>query len=489
MSPEWSGYQTAIFEAVLDHEGDMVVLARAGTGKTTTMVEAAIRWGQRHPRTSVLMTAFNKRNATELEQRLRDAGLTWRQAQAKTLHSVGFATVRRSSIDDVSVDADKSRKIARKLAADHLKMSPHDSEVRTLAGEIGKLAGIAKGTLTDPRDGRAMTELLWEFVPDCSVMPRDLITLAGEAMAMAEAASTCVDFDDMVWFPHVFGMKPWQHDLVIVDEAQDMNASQLELARKSVKRGGRLVAVGDDRQAIYGWRGADSGFLPRMIDELGARVLPLPRTYRCGHAIVAEAQRFVPDYEAAPSNPEGVVRGARRGDMLGAAAPGDFVLSRTNAPLIGMALGFIREGRPAQIQGRDIVEGLAALAKRSKREDTAGLLDWLATYEVRECARLTREDAREETIESVRDRCACLRVVAAQTETVEDAIGLLRSLFGDKDDDELITLSTVHRAKGLERDRVWLLEDTFKLEGDQEANVRYVAITRARHELVYVRGE
>jgi DNA helicase IV len=93
--------------------------------------------------------------------------------------------------------------------------------------------------------------------------------------------------------------------LVIIDEAQDMNASQLLLAMKSCKKGGRIAVVGDDRQAIYGFRGADSNSLDRLKGELVAHELGLTTTYRCPKVVVAGAARLVPDYTAAPAAPEG----------------------------------------------------------------------------------------------------------------------------------------------------------------------------------------
>jgi hypothetical protein len=233
---------------------------------------------------------------------------------------------------------------------------------------------------------------------------------------------------------------------------------------------------------IYGWRGADVGFLGRMIDELGADVLPLPVTYRCGTTIVDEARQLVPDYEAAPSNPPGIVRRAPLD--LGKVAPGDFVLSRVNAPLLGLALKLLADGKPATIQGRDIMQSILRVVRKPDVESTGELLRWLDQYEADETAKLRRADADDNVVEEHFDRCACVRALAPEHVLVRDLVAALESLFSDKDDSTTITLSTVHRAKGLERDRVWLIESTF-WRGGEEDNIRYVAITRARHELIY----
>ena len=484
----WSAFQTAIFTAVstiLTDRRDLVVLARAGTGKTTTMVEAVIRLCRANPNLRVLTCAFNVKNARELDSRLSDAGLDWRQASAKTLNSVGLATCKKAWGKGVSVDGQKGRRIAKDLAREY-GSNPENMPIAGLPGKIARLATMAKITLTPDGDFEAMRELCRRFaITDSEDEVSPVINLAWEAMGCAADDRMVVDFDDQLWFPHVFRLTPWQNDVVIVDEAQDMNASQLALARKSVKTGGRLIAVGDDRQAIYGWRGADSEFMGRMVSELNAQTLPLPRTYRCGKSIVAEAQKLVPDYEAAETNGDGIVRADSFEKMLAGAGAGDFILSRLNAPLLGICLNLLKRRVPAVIQGRDIMGQLIALIEKSECVDTACLLQWVNGYEADERAKLVAADAEDEHFVNLHDRCECIRSLASERATCRELVDYLGELFSDRDDTAKVTLSTAHRAKGMERDRVWLLNDTFR-SGGQEDNVRYVAITRAKDELVYV---
>jgi DNA helicase-2/ATP-dependent DNA helicase PcrA len=483
MSKNWSEYQTAIFSTVVRSSKDLVVLARAGTGKTTTMVEAVIRLCQSQPKVRVLACAFNVKNARELDSRLRDSGLSWKQASAKTLNSVGLATLKKAWGKGVQVDAQKGRRIAKTLVGEY-NFGRLD---QVSVGQVAKLATMAKVTLTNPDDAQAMSALCHSYSISFDEKEVEiLVYLARQAMKLSAKDKMVVDFDDQLWFPHLFNLQPWKHDVVIVDEAQDMNASQLELARKSVKKGGRLVAVGDDRQAIYGWRGADSNFLGRMVQELGATTLPLPRTYRCGQAIVREAQKLVPDYQAAPTNPEGIVRELKPTEsLLDQVGPGDFVLSRVNAPLLGLCLQLLKAKVPAVIQGRDIMGQLIGLIKKSKCETVKCLLEWLAQYESVEREKLVQADAADEQFELLADRCECLRVLSTECKTCNELISYLGDMFTDHDENTKVTLSSAHRSKGLERDRVFLLRDTFR-SGGQEDNCLYVAITRARNELVYV---
>jgi len=482
----WSTYQEEIFTAVETiHAGgrDLVVLARAGTGKTTTVIEAVIRYCRRNVGRKVLTCAFNVKNAKELDQRLQAAGLDWKTASAKTLNAVGLATVRKAWGKGVQVDAKKGKEAAKEACR---QLAAVAQRVVTPTGKVQRLATLAKITLTDPADLDAIERLARRFaVGDEDAEVDALARLAARAMELSAEDRSRVDFDDQLWFPHHFSLTPWQHDLVVVDEAQDMNPSQLALARKSVKRGGQLIAIGDDRQAIYGWRAADSGFLSRMVEELNARTLLLPRTYRCGTSIVTEAKRLVPDYEADVSNPPGIVRSTSSAKMLVEVVRGDFILCRANAPLLPICLELLRNRIPAAIQGRDILGQILGMIDKSQCVTTADLADWLHDYETRERGKLLDQDAEEDLLQALSDRCACLRALMPEADSTAELKERLDELFSDTDDASRVTLSTAHRAKGLERDRVWLLRDSFR-EGGQESNCLYVAITRARSELVYV---
>ena len=96
-------------------------------------------------------------------------------------------------------------------------------------------------------------------------------------------------------------------DVIFVDEAQDISRARFALVRKFVAPGGYLHIIGDDRQAIYGFSGADTNAMNNMIEALGAEVFPLTVTFRCPKKVVALAQTIVPDYEVADEAPEGEV--------------------------------------------------------------------------------------------------------------------------------------------------------------------------------------
>jgi DNA helicase-2/ATP-dependent DNA helicase PcrA len=291
----------------------------------------------------------------------------------------------------------------------------------------------------------------------------------------------------MVWLPVAMKWARPRFDLVVVDEAQDMNLPQLTMASKAVREGGRVCVVGDDRQAIYAFRGAVSDGIALMIQQLNAQVLPLTTTYRCPKKIVGLAATIVQDYRAADVAPEGILRDSSTEGMLAEVEAGDAILSRKNAPLMGLCLQLLRNGIPARIEGRDIGAMLCKIVEKLKSRSVPDLLRKLAAWSQRQTKRATISGS-EAQVQSIEDQYLTLVAVAEGAASVREVTERLRDLFKDSKEGEVfsVTLSTVHKAKGLEWDRVFVLEDTFRKDdgGGEESNIRYVAYTRAKRELV-----
>lgn len=306
-----------------------------------------------------------------------------------------------------------------------------------------------------------------------------------------------IDGSDMIFLPVRNGWLTKQFDLVVVDEAQDMTTAQLEIAQGVMNTGGRICVVGDDRQAIFGFRGADSGSLDRLKVELDAVELGLTTTYRCGKAIVELAQAYVPDFQAGPDNCDGEIFEMVDEALVGAAGPGDFILSRVNAPIVGIAMKLLRSGKRARVAGRDIGKGLVSLARKMNARSVPELLTkiegWAAREELRHRAQLVkatngRKDAIKAKIEAVHDQADMMISLTDGAKSVQEVMTRIEALFTD---DGLgaagvVTLSSVHRAKGLEAERVFILRDTLRDYNVEEQNIAYVAITRAKRTLVWV---
>jgi superfamily I DNA/RNA helicase len=506
MATRWSGQQQAIFNWFGTGSGNLVVEALAGTGKTTTILEAITR----APEQNILLGAFNKRIETELTSRLTNPN-----AIAKTFHGLGFAQVKRYW-EKIGVDTRGARatslaeRVCGTQAPDALKRLV--AKAHTKAREITPLA-------TCPEDLVALV-VQFDCVPDDQWKSDgfDVAWVASRAFAALQLAATekpiatGIDFADMIFLPIKNRWLRPTYDLVVVDEAQDMTVSQLLLAQGVCS--GRIAIVGDSHQAIYGFRGADSGALDRLRVELQAATLQLTTTYRCGKAIVTTAQRYVPAFEAGPANSDGVISAVPRAELTTAVRPGDFVLSRTNAPLVSSALALIRLGVRVKIEGRDIGAGLKAivtkLAKGPAANSIPKWLEKLGTWRDRETERAAKAKL-DSKAEQILDQYETLLALSDGVSGIPELLARLDTLFADTEGAPAhVVCSSVHKAKGLEASRVFVLEWTLHppvpcqtcrkrpkgcqcpayvpdpRQAQEEANIAYVAITRAKDELTWV---
>jgi DNA helicase-2/ATP-dependent DNA helicase PcrA len=484
----WSDEQVAVFDWFESGYGNLLVRARAGTGKTTTIIEAV----KRAPETRQLLAAFNKRIQEELKGRL--AGTS---AEAKTLHSLGCKFLFKAW-GGTEIDAERGARIAKKVCGG----TAPDEIIRLVSSLASKGKNMAPFPAPGDLEAIARDFDLW---PDPEWEERGwtvqrVAELAGRAMdaAATDRDGTC-DFDDMIFVPlRNRWVRPW-YDLVVIDEAQDMNAAQLMLARKACKAGGRIAVVGDDRQAIYGFRGADRNALDRLKAELEAQELPLTTTYRCPKKVVELAARLVPDYRAAPTAPEGEVEWMVADKLVEAVRPGDFVLSRKNAPLASTCMKILKAGKRAKIEGRDVGAGLLALVEKlGKKNSIPEFLERLSKWAAKQSGRAVVgiEDPKraEQKQGEIADKAEVLRVLAQDLASVGELKARIRDLFADTlGRGDFTVLSSVHKAKGLEAERVFVLVDTLYPGGRrgevEEQNIEYVAVTRAKAKLFLVKDE
>lgn len=485
----WSVEQKSIFEWGRSGEGCLVIRARAGTGKTTT-VKVMFTYC---PEQRMIYVVFNKRNQREAEQAITDP-----RVDVRTLHSLGFMFIRQVW-NDVKPDSN---------AEWHRVQSLYEDMPTEPCNQVCKLVGFAKNTLVDPTIDELiqiaeMKDIQAEDYEDEKAggwtVPR-LAEYAHKAMELSKEKSEdgLISFEDMIWLPVVKGWVRGIYDLVCVDECQDMNRLQLEMAVGALAKGGRMVVVGDDRQAIYGFRGAHSNGIDMMKDRLDADELGLTTTYRCPKAVVALARAIVPDYNAAESAPPGIVEDMGYEAALAEMKVGDAFLSRINAPLMSACLALLRRGVPARIEGRDIGKTLSLIVKKLKAKSMPHFFERLLNWKIKQLKRAEDTQFAKTKIDYVGDQYDTLYAVADGCSAVHEIEGRLLSLFQDSDSNAkpAAIFSSVHKAKGLEWKRVFMLNSTFARrkgvrqptpdEIREEENIRYVAMTRAKEHLVFV---
>jgi superfamily I DNA/RNA helicase len=471
-----SEQQQKVVEAVAENKVDVQVSARAGCGKTTTIISACgVTKGK------VAFFAFNKAIATELASKAPS------HVKVQTLHSLGFSCLRFAGFTDLKIDEDKTYKLVKSY------VKPSES---FMIATVKKLVGLVKNNLTDTESSTLydLSNTYGIELPEYDDEVARIFNLVQMAIknSLISQNNQVIDFDDMIWLPVVMGITTCpKFDYVFVDEAQDMNETQMELVKKVLSPNGHICFVGDKHQAIYAFRGADVRALDTMttkLQQMGRTVieLPLNKTRRCPKKIVELAQKYVPDFEAMEDAPEGIVRTAELN-----ATPGDMVLCRMNAPLIPCAYALLRAGIPVKVQGRDIGAGLQNVIKKINPISIDDLIVKLSLYRMREAEKLKKsyEDKPsklENAMIALDDKVETLQLLASEQTTIDGLIDAITDLFSDvKTSQGVVLLSTIHKAKGMESGRVWWIQAK-EIRGEQEDNLKYVAITRAKNELIIV---
>jgi superfamily I DNA/RNA helicase len=303
---------------------------------------------------------------------------------------------------------------------------------------------------------------------------------AAATASLQQAWQGLIDFDDQILMPTVFNNASFpQYPLVMVDEAQDLSELNHAMLRKLARK--RLIAVGDECQAIYAFRGANAESMQALESTFAMRRLTLTISFRCPQAIVREAQWRAPAMQPADGAAEGSVRTLNEwtvGDLPDTAT----ILCRNNAPIFNQAIRLLRNGRYPQIVGNDVGRGLLRAMRKlgDERTPQAQVLTLIDAWEEGKLKR-ARSEAR------VRDQAECLRIFARQGSDLGEALAYAEQLLAAKGP---IVLSTIHKAKGLEWPDVFLLDkDLIRLGEGQEDNLLYVAMTRSKENLTYVTTE
>ncbi len=507
---DWVGLsdqQLEVIKWVLEGRGSLELRARAGCGKTFTLMKV-VKAIVANKMGDVALMAYNKKIADEIKVKLEQAGYDWRVAQAGTVHSFGFGAWRKVA-PHVQIDDKKVRNIVR----DEQVRYPDAYILQSAGDAIVKMVSLAKqrafGHLVDVGDTAAWMDIYDHFgIENDLTEDVDTVALVSACKQIYRISlNMCrevIDFDDMILAPLVFKARFWPKDWILVDESQDTNPARRALALAMLKpRTGRMIFVGDPAQAIYGFTGADSDSMNQLAKATNAKMLPLTVTRRCPKAVVAQAQRLVPDFTAHDEAPEGVVRTVEYKDLeaekLG---KDDAILCRNTAPLVQTAYSLIAKGIACRVEGREIGNGLIKLARRWKLKTLDKLLAKLEDYQARQTAKFMSRD-QEDRVQGLVDQVDCLRIVISRCQAknkhaIDDLVADIESMFGNTPEGEqpkVLTLSTGHKSKGREFTRVFLLDmqkycpspyakKDWQLE--QESNLEYVMLTRAMSELIFV---
>lgn len=236
-----SKYQQNIFDFIQHGNGNSVINALAGSGKTSTIVNAV----KLIPSTcNALFIAFNKEIVKELEKKL--AGV--KNVQVKTLHSLGFLMIRRNLGTNIEIDEYKYRTFIKKnikqlSSADFDKMTT--KLIQQYTDNVTQLCDLGRYNLA-----QCEKDLLQVSARHDIPIIDDECNAVLNVMKWGRENTTSIDFTDMVWLPYELTLNPigLQYDYIFIDECQDLNVAQRELFLRCFRRGTRFIAVGDKKQ-------------------------------------------------------------------------------------------------------------------------------------------------------------------------------------------------------------------------------------------------
>jgi DNA helicase II / ATP-dependent DNA helicase PcrA len=515
-------------EAVTTLASPLAILAGAGSGKTRVLTRR-IAWlsaeGTIDPR-HVLAVTFTRKAAGELADRLGSLGVR-RVVTSGTFHGLALAQLRRRWRDrGEAVPALLERK--SRILAPLLGGGPAvGAEAAEVAGEIE----WAKARLVTPEGYEAAVTAAGRTTP----RPAPEIASLYDRYETEKSRRGVVDFDDLLWRladaletdAEFAAVIRWRHRHVFVDEFQDVNPAQFRLIRLWLGDRRDLCVVGDDDQAVYGFTGADAGYLVHFARHFpGAGVVRLEENYRstpqvlaAAHAVLPGGRRKkplrptladgpLPTISAFPSDREeaaAVARALQASHQPGEPWSGRAVLYRTNAQSAPLEAALRAAGIPFRVRGAarflerptvaaaldELRRAAAAAPGLPLRAHLASLVEWAEEAGGGEPAIRERREHVDALVRLGHDYLAA-------DDGLESAAGFVTYLVTvlaeeDPTGADAVELLTFHKAKGLE----WPVVYVTGLERGlvpiayaetpaalaEERRLLYVALTRAECEL------
>lgn len=474
-------FQEAIYEAGRERDTPLLVQAVAGSGKTTTLIQLS-----QFVQGPVIFLAFNKAIADDIQGKLLSG-------TAKTLNALGHR-LWMQNCPSARLDAKKTEKLVERLMPTEARRKFGFLVQRIIGQAKSSGLGIEAEVNTSDFD-HFITNGEWD-IDDSDISAA--AHYAAQVFNTSRSDTSTFDFDDQIYGP-VYHAWPFpSFGTILVDEAQDLNRIQHLFLQALSNNEARVVAVGDRHQAIYAFRGALHNSLDLIKEHFRMEELPLSISYRCPTSVILEAQQLVPHIQARPGAPAGFVKWWEK-DFPELAPdekvsdpelflPEHLIVCRNNAPLFSAIMRHVRARKPCIVRS-NALDGLQSFIRRFKTSDTQELLRRLDRWLEKETLAAEAKGMAWK-VASLDDKAATVRALCEGFSLVDEVLGVVRGLSEGQSGP---IFSTIHKAKGLEADHVyflrpdlvpgWWIKDPDALQ--QEWNLRYVAITRAKQSLTY----
>lgn len=538
--------QQRIFRFITDESGHGIIDAVAGAGKTTTIMECARLLDNK---SDILFCAFNNSIANEISHKFRRLGMN--DVAVKTIHSLGRQILLDNNFsgEPLSLTENKYYNIlhdkgTQRNIRPYIKtifrvngFGPADIDHKNNFAATNLLFRINTRLLEINQKVRAtlthnnlhdIEELVTHFgiFSHSEVRRRDFkqeieayfhshqqLLEAGNQLALRKRV---IDYTDMLYLPHEWNLYPVKrYRFLFIDECQDLSKSQFAVASKFGRKDGRILAVGDPHQSIYGFTGADIHSFDRVREYTNATSFTLTSCFRCPGAVINLARQIRPDMTGRKTD-EGIVSTVYFDEITSLAKPGDLIISRLRAPMVLLVFDFIDKNIKVKVHEDEVQEIINEIKNIFKQEEIqtpvssmpGGFERLKSTVKRRwdyiiekNAMRITHSVEREIYIRTEKNFLnRKLEFLHKKYEkwksmytSINDILLKIRDFISATNNP--IRLSTIHRAKGLENERVFILnydelpyhrQQQKDWEKVQEINLKYVAITRALKELFLV---
>lgn len=489
---------------------DTVVNSVAGSGKSTLLkLTADAVSGNSIDIRDCLVLVFNRKNKDALIAKLDPR---WSRS-ISTVHSAGYRVLKRYlSVRKLNVVEHKYRNLAQNL--DWFDGSNPEQGKLISRTSFLTLADFVRQTLSGTTP-QAVRWLIDRYALD--IQSKHLIAIGERLQTLFEmgsqqaASEAIVDHTDLLWLPIVWQVNQspgFKYALrVMVDEAQDMSRLQLEFVLSLAHEKAKMLFVGDPAQSINGFCGADTNSFNNIKQRLNANEFTLPVCYRCPVSHIQLINQLCPDIPIKPSNnaPQGTIKVISESDLWHQDSDtqvraGDLVIARCSSNLVDLNLKLITRGIACNLVGsylkRDLLELLEAISSQSGFVYHS-LPKFCQAYLELKRSIYQENDNGSVLLMQLLDRVKAIKAVYQhfnQCQSIARLTEKIEQLFSSKDN-ESVLLSTIHRAKGMEAERVYiaqpqilpLLWDNQKpWQQRQEQNLLYVALSRSTKDLFLI---
>lgn len=483
-----SDKQQKIFDTWATTDKNILINAVAGSGKTTTLLELLKQCKYR-----TLFLAFNKSVQEEIQAKIDEKGLS--QGKSLTMHSLGLSAIR-AHYKKIVIKNGKNFDLLKLLQSKHksiFKYMKWEDKLR-LSYTIMDMNDISRLFLTDdiPQIKKHLQSMDKNFVDH-----KEIVSLWSSFVDLREASYTSkvvtIDFNDMIYLAARENLYiPVEPYYLMVDEAQDLNLAQHKLVENLIKQGTiiKWIAVGDRNQSIYGFSGAYSSSFDKFHKLGEVTELPLDICYRCATSII-DATNEVYDVMEYGKEEVGIVGEVKD---LSEVKGESMIICRNTSPIIKLYFGLLGLGMPVYIKGDDILASINRFLKPYLNYTVSGTK--MELQYVMEDLQKDKSDEGRMKMYMFKENYANFKALVAGMSTDYEVIKVLldkiQNLFKVKD--KATMLCTIHKAKGLEADVVYILNEnlipskfaTSPEQLKQEQNLKYVARSRAKKELYYL---